>query len=147
MHAHAPLPTGDHRIDHRVVAHQGADSLGLRVVEQAPVGIDHVQVGAVAMVVLADQPVEDAGLLEVDGATDVTQVAAGRIAHRMGDEHQQVTAHRHIGCADQRPTLAQRLDSTRRIQLAPDDLQGIGRGGQHPPRGIDEHHRVEAVGL
>ncbi|MNC31764.1 hypothetical protein D3C75_800970 [compost metagenome] len=136
-----------YRLDHRVAVHYFADPGRIGVIEQATLAVDHVQVGAVLVVVLAEQVVEDIVLLQVDAGAEIAEVVALAIADRMGNVHHQVAGGRDVGGADQRPLLAQRLQSSGALQLAAYQLQGLRRGGQHGACGADHQHRVEVGGL
>ena len=96
------------------------------MVDQPPTLVHGIQVRTIAVVVRAQQVVQDAFLFEVNGAAHIAQVAARTVCDRVGDKHQQIARYRDIRLADQRTLLTQGLDSTWRIQAPPLDLQGLG---------------------
>ena len=103
-------------LDHRAYA------LGIRVVEQAPVAIDHIEVGAILVEVFAQQAFENVVFAQVQSAAYIAKVAAVGVEDRLRQHHHQVVGGGEKRRRHQRMTLAQRLGGAGCLQAGTDHL-------------------------
>ncbi|KAG1187490.1 hypothetical protein G6F35_014439 [Rhizopus arrhizus] len=136
-----------HRLYRRIADHVVTDPLAIGVIEQATMTVDHVQVGTVAVVVLAQQRMQCAALAQVQGPADVAAVVALAVEDRVRQRHQQLAGGRLVRIADHRLACRQCRVVADAVQHLTLQLQGLRRSGDHQAIGIHHQRGVEAVGL
>ncbi len=134
-----------HLVDRGVAGHHLADAVGIGVVDDPPLAVDHVQVGTIAVEMLAQQPVEDVFLLQVDGATDRAEEAAARIADRADHEHDEIAGCRQIRLADQRLARPDRFTDRGAGEGLALQLQRFRRGRQYLAGIVEDDDGIEAL--
>jgi len=135
------------RLHRRVLQGELANPGGFDVVQDAAIAVHHVQIRAVAVVVLAQQALQDAALAQVDGAAHITFVLALRVEDRVRDGDQQAAGGRLVRIADVRLAALERLAVALAVEHHPLQGQAQRRGGQHRAGRVHDQYRVEAVGL
>ncbi|OMP13113.1 hypothetical protein COLO4_02258, partial [Corchorus olitorius] len=127
--------------------HVFANQLIVLVIQHAVFAIQHVNMGAVTIVLLAEQYVENALFLQINSAADVAKIAPIGAPHRPGNKHQQVIGGRNGGPADHRLALRQRFARRLTGELHAFQHQRFRRNGFNHAVAVDNRHRVKAAGL
>jgi hypothetical protein len=135
------------RLHRRVLQRELADPVGFDVVQDAAIAVDHVQVRTVAVVMLAEQALQDAALAQVDGAADVALVLALRVEDGVRNGDQQAAGSGLIRIADVRLTPLQGFAVALALEHHALQRQAQRRGSQDGAGRVYDQHRVEAVGL
>ncbi|MNZ77511.1 hypothetical protein D3C78_960550 [compost metagenome] len=124
-----------------------AHPLGIPVIEQLSPPVDDIDIGAVAVEVLAEQAVEDAPFAQIDAAADIAEVTPVGGDDRLRDHHHQLAGGGDERCADQWLALFQGLPGPRGVEQAPGRKQHRWGNGQQREVVTHDVGGVEGVGL